>query len=62
LTQLGIVINQLVEKKSHVAYRDSKLTHLLKEGLGGNSKTTLIVTASRKKDHQEESVQSLRFG
>lgn len=39
-----------------MAYRDSKLTHLLKEGLGGNSKTTLIVTASRKKDHQDESV------
>ena len=62
LTQLGIVINKLSEGgKGHVPYRDSKLTHLLQESLGGNSKTTLICTVSRNKRHQDESIQSLNF-
>ena len=52
LTQLGIVINKLAEGgKGHVPYRDSKLTHLLQESLGGNSKTTLICTISRNRRH-----------
>merc|ERR1712228_169187 len=42
LTCLGRVISALSENK-HVPYRDSKLTHLLKDSLGGNCKTTLIV-------------------
>lgn len=61
LTQLGIVINKLSEGDSHIPYRNSKLTHLLSESLGGNSKTTLICTASRRMQHTDESVQSLRF-
>ena len=48
LTNLGKVIKALSEKgeKAHVPYRDSKLTRILKDSLGGNSKTTLIVTCS----------------
>ena len=62
LTQLGIVINKLAEgKKGHVPYRDSKLTHLLQESLGGNSKTTLLCTVSKNSRHLEESIQSLKF-
>ena len=42
-----MVINALTEYKStHIPYRDSKLTRMLSEALGGNSKTSLIVTCS----------------
>lgn len=47
LTMLGMVINALTDGKStHIPYRDSKLTRMLSEALGGNSKTSLIVTCS----------------
>ena len=47
LTSLGLVIKALTEGARHVPFRDSKLTLLLKDALGGNSKTTLICTASK---------------
>jgi kinesin family protein 5 len=43
---LGNVINSLAKGMSHIPYRDSKLTRLLKESLGGNNKTTLLVACS----------------
>ena len=47
LSALGNVINALTESKiSHIPYRDSKLTRLLQESLGGNSKTNLIINVS----------------
>ena len=47
LTTLGQVITALTDGKStHVPYRDSKLTRMLSESLGGNSKTCLIITCS----------------
>jgi len=47
LTTLGLVIYKLTDGKStHIPYRDSKLTHILQESLGGNSKTSLIITCS----------------
>ncbi len=47
LTALGKVINALSDGKStHIPYRDSKLTRLLQESLGGNSLTNLIVNVS----------------
>jgi kinesin family member 5 len=61
LSTLGRVIKALTENDDHVPFRDSKLTHLLRESLGGNSKTTLLCTVSRKFNHFEESVQSLTF-
>ena len=62
LMVLGLVINSLVENKKHIPYRDSKLTRLLSDALGGNSKTMLIVTASPSKYNQDESLSTLRFG
>jgi len=62
LTTLGMCIMALTTSGSkHVPYRNSKLTLILKESLGGNSKTTLLCTTSRKKYHSEESVQTLYF-
>jgi kinesin family member 5 len=61
LTSLGRVIKALSSGDSHVPFRDSKLTHLLRESLGGNSKTTLICTCSRLSKYKEESIQSLKF-
>ena len=40
LSTLGRVINMLTGGASHVPYRDSKLTRLLQQSLGGNAKTT----------------------
>ena len=51
----------LVEKRPHVPYRDSKLTRILQETLGGNSKTTLLVTCVNSAYHAEETCSSLRF-
>jgi len=51
----------LSEGDNYIPFRDSKLTHLLKESLGGNSKTSLICTISRRHLHVEESIQSLKF-
>lgn len=61
LTSLGRVILALSNGEAHIPFRDSKLTHLLKESLGGNSKTALICTCSQKQQHFEESFQSLKF-
>jgi len=46
LLTLGMVISSLVERKSHIPFRDSKLTRLLRESLGGRNKTLLIATIS----------------
>lgn len=63
LTVLGLVINALTDgKSSHVPYRDSKLTRMLQESLGGNSKTSLIVTCSPSIFNEQETISTLRFG
>ena len=62
LTTLGMVIMALTtEGIKHVPFRNSKLTLILKDSLGGSSKTTLLCTASRLKKHTEESIQTLYF-
>lgn len=64
LTTLGMVINALskAEGSSHIPYRDSKLTRLLMDSLGGNSKTTLIICCSTDREHITETLSTLRFG
>ncbi|KAI8983999.1 kinesin heavy chain [Mycotypha africana] len=63
LTALGMVINALTDgKSSHVPYRDSKLTRILQESLGGNSRTTLIINCSPSSYNEAETISTLRFG
>lgn len=62
LTSLGMVINALCDGAPHVPFRDSKLTMLLMEALGGNSKTTLIICCTPEHDHSPETLSTLRFG
>jgi kinesin family protein 5 len=63
LTTLGRVINNLTDGKStHIPYRESKLTRVLQESLGGNSKTCLIITCSPSIYNESESLSTLRFG
>jgi ubiquitin C-terminal hydrolase len=51
----------LTDGLSYANFRNSKLTYYLRESLGGNSKTTLVCTASKRMCHLEESVQTMKF-
>ncbi|KAL0140268.1 kinesin heavy chain [Mucor lusitanicus] len=59
LTALGMVINSLTDGKVD---RISKLTRILQESLGGNSRTTLIINCSPSSYNEAESISTLRFG
>lgn len=61
LSTLSNVIEQLQAGSKSVAYRESKLTSLLCDSLGGNSKTLAIVCVSPLESHYHESLSSLRF-
>lgn len=62
LSSLGNVINALTEQgREHIPYRDSKLTHLLQDSLGGNSKTIVICTASPSNLSSTETLSTLKF-
>ncbi|CAK9104506.1 Kinesin heavy chain [Durusdinium trenchii] len=61
LSALGKVIDALAEQRPHVPYRDSQLTRVLQEALGGNCRTTLLVAASGAQQHADETLSSLRF-
>ncbi|KAF0989866.1 hypothetical protein HZS_7409, partial [Henneguya salminicola] len=62
LGALGNVISALSENKSHIPYRDSKLTRILQESLGGNSRTTIVICCSLSSLNIPETVSTLRFG
>ncbi|KAI9672302.1 MAG: Kinesin heavy chain [Alyxoria varia] len=63
LSALGMVINSLTDSKAtHIPYRDSKLTRILQESLGGNSRTTLIINCSPSSFNADETISTLRFG
>lgn len=63
LTALGNVINALVDGKKggHIPYRDSKLTRMLQDSLGGNTKTLMIASISPAADNYDETVSTLRY-
>ena len=67
LTALGNVISALVDasnnpnSKVHVPYRDSKLTRLLQDSLGGNTKTVMVACVSPAADNYDETLSTLRY-
>ncbi|KAF5395048.1 Osmotic avoidance abnormal protein 3 [Paragonimus heterotremus] len=62
LSALGNVISALVDAKvKHIPYRDSKLTRLLQDSLGGNTKTLMIACLSPADNNYDESLSTLRY-
>jgi kinesin family member 15 len=65
LSTLGLVINSLVDiadgKQRHVHYRNSKLTFLLRDSLGGNSKTVIIANITPSAVSVNETMSTLKF-
>ncbi|OII73340.1 kinesin-like boursin [Cryptosporidium ubiquitum] len=61
LLTLGRVINALVEHSSYVPYRDSKLTRLLQDSLGGRTKTCIIATITASSIYLEETLNTLDY-
>jgi hypothetical protein len=61
LTQLGIVMGKLVSADKHIPYRDSVLTKLLSDSLGGNTKTVMIANVGPADYNYEETVNTLRY-
>eukprot|EP00605_Chrysophyceae_sp_TOSAG23-4_P000944 GSChrysophyteH1.ASY1.ANO1.1044.1 assembled CDS len=62
LSCLGNVIAALTDKhRTHVPYRDSKLTRLLQDSLGGNTRTILVACIAPTEQHTSESVSTLQF-
>ena len=63
LSCLGKVISTLSQgkKQNFTSYRDSKLTRLLQDSLGGNTRTTLIAAVSPLLDHSDETISTLKF-
>lgn len=61
LLTLGRVINCLVDHTSHVPYRESKLTRLLQDSLGGRTKTSIIATISPAFINLEETLSTLDY-
>ena len=61
---LGNVISALTDdskKDKHIPYRDSKLTRILQDSLGGNSRTTMIACVSPAETNYEESLNSIKY-
>ncbi|CAF0841159.1 unnamed protein product [Brachionus calyciflorus] len=62
LSTLGNVISALVDGKStHIPYRNSKLTRLLQDSLGGNSKTVMVANVGPADYNYDESISTLRY-
>lgn len=61
LLSLGRVITALVNKAAHIPYRESKLTRLLRDSLGGQTKTSIIATVSSASSNIEETLSTLEY-
>lgn len=63
LSALGNVISALADgNKMHIPYRDSKLTRILQESLGGNARTTIVICCSPASFNESETKSTLEFG
>nr|XP_005901885.1 PREDICTED: kinesin-like protein KIF25 [Bos mutus] len=62
LAALSDVLGALAEGRGHIPYRNSRLTHLLQDALGGDAKLQVIVCVSPGQRHMAETLQSLGFG
>uniref|UniRef100_A0A8C8M1S9 Kinesin-like protein n=1 Tax=Oncorhynchus tshawytscha TaxID=74940 RepID=A0A8C8M1S9_ONCTS len=63
LSSLGNVISALAEgTKTHVPYRDSKMTRILQDSLGGNCRTTMFICCSPSSYNDQETKSTLMFG
>ncbi len=61
LAALGNVISALVERAPHIPYRESQLTRLLKDSLGGNTKTLMIAACGPADYNFDETISTLRY-
>jgi kinesin family member 11 len=61
LLTLGRVITALTENIGHVPYRDSKLTRLLQESLGGKAKTCILASVSPAASASEETISTVDY-
>ncbi len=62
LLALKSCISSLNRRRRHIPFHNSTLTMILQAGLGGNAKTSVIVTGSMEAKHTLETLQSMRFG
>ncbi|XP_042295713.1 kinesin-like protein KIF25 isoform X2 [Sceloporus undulatus] len=62
LSALADVLGAISEQRSHVPYRNSKLTHLLQDSIGGDAKLLLMLCVSPSQKYITESLQTLGFG
>ena len=61
LSELGQMQGCGKKSNAHIPYRDSKLTRLLQQSLGGNSRTVMIACISPAEPNAEESINTLRY-
>uniref|UniRef100_A0A8C1U351 Kinesin-like protein n=1 Tax=Cyprinus carpio TaxID=7962 RepID=A0A8C1U351_CYPCA len=62
LSSLGNVISALAEGSTYVPYRDSKMTRILQDSLGGNCRTTIVICCSPSSYNEAETKSTLMFG
>eukprot|EP00760_Papus_ankaliazontas_P012351 PhM_4_TR15259/c0_g1_i1/m.8410 len=62
LTALATVISSLTMRSSYVPYRNSKLTRILQDSLGGNSRTSILLTLGPSSAHVSDTINTLHFG
>ncbi|CUG91128.1 kinesin, putative, partial [Bodo saltans] len=62
LLSLGHVVTSLSNGDKHIPWRNSKLTRLLQDSIGGRSRTSIILTIGPSSDHLHETTNSLQFG
>ncbi|XP_055032177.1 kinesin-1 heavy chain isoform X2 [Misgurnus anguillicaudatus] len=62
LSSLGNVISALAEGSTYVPYRDSKMTRILQDSLGGNCRTTIVICCSPSSFNEAETKTTLMFG